>query len=277
MSYASRTRHAPLTAITALFLVVGGISVSNAQSINPSLDDIFQLRLGPFFAHFDTKVNVQGTDFDQDEQLGDNETTFAGFARWRITPKFHLNFGYSQISRDNTATLSAGLPVGGITVPAGTTLSQDYETSSLPVSLSWAFVKNPKTEFGVDAGVNFTKIKNRISVAVPGAPTVTPINDDVSEPLPSIGLFWNQALSEQWMFAGSFRYLGLSLEIGDIDAEFYDAFVGIEWRPWKNVGLGGAYLYSEADGTITSAGTTHGFEYQYDGPFAYIMIGGGVR
>jgi hypothetical protein len=150
--FAKKTKHTRLTAITALFLAVGSASVSNAQSINPSLDDIFQLRLGPFFAHFDTKVNVQGTDFDQDERLGDNETTFAGFARWRITPKFHLNFGYSQISRDNTATLSADLPVGGITVPAGTTLSQDYETSSLPVSLSWAFVKNPKTEFGVDAG-----------------------------------------------------------------------------------------------------------------------------
>lgn len=246
-----------------------------AQSTNPGLDDVFQLRLGPFFANFDTKVTVQGTDFDQGAQLGDNETTFAAFARWRITPKFHLNFGYSQISRDDTTTLSTGTAVGGIMVPAGTALAQDYETSSLPISLAWAFVKNPKTEFGVEAGVNVTTIKNRISITVPGAPTVTPVNDDTTEPLPSIGLFWNQAFSEQWMFTGSFRYLGL--EIGDINADFYDAFAAIEWRPWKNVGLGAAYLYNKADGKITSAGTTHNFEYQYDGPFAYLMIGGGTR
>lgn len=258
-----------------LFAAVGTGSPAYAQSINPTLDDVFQVRLGPFFANFDTKVSVQGTDFDQDSQLGDNMTTFAGFARWRITPKFHLNIGYSQISRDDTTTLSTGIPVGGLTVPAGTVLAQDYETSSLPVGISWAFVKNPKTEFGVDAGVNFTTIKNRVSITVPGTSTVTPINDDVSEPLPSIGLFWNQAFSEQWMLTTSFRYLGL--EIGDIDADIYDAVAGIEWRPWKNVGLGGAYLYNKADGKITSAGMTHNFEYQYDGPFAYLMIGGGSR
>jgi len=248
---------------------------ASAQSINPSLDDVFQARVGPFFANFDTKVGVSGVDYDQDNQLDDNKTTAAVYAMWRITPKLHLKLGYSQISRDDTTTLASGIPVGGINVPAGTVLDQDYETSSLPISLAYAFVKNERTEFGVEAGVSVTTIKNRISITVPGAPTITPVNFDVTEPLPSIGLFWNQAFSPQWMFIGSVGYL--PVEVGGIDADFYSALGGVEWRPLKNAAFGAAYLYTKADGTITDSGSTSAFEYQYDGPFLYLMFGGGGR
>ena len=275
MTHKYSSKSTRLTAyMTSLFIAAVSISAVNAQSINPGLDDIYQLRLGPFFANFETTVDIQGSAFDQ-EQLGDNKTTFAGYAKWRITPKFHLNLGYSQISNDDTTTLNANTPIGGISVPAGTILSQDYETSNLPISLAYAFVKNPNTEFGISAGVNVTSIKNTISISVPGAPTITPINQDITEPMPTIGLFWHQAFSPQWMFAANLAYMGL--EVGGLDGNFYNALLSLEWRPWKNFGIGASYLYNKADGTITSGGTTSAFDYQYDGPFAYLMIGGGVR
>lgn len=275
MTYHHRIKNTRvITQTTLLLLAFSAASLSNAQSINPGLDDTFQLRLGPFFADFETTVNIQGSAFDQ-EQLSDRETTAAGNIRWRITPKFHFNIGYSKIDRDDTTTLNTSMPIGGLTVPAGTSLSQAYETSSLPIMLAYAFVKNPKTEFGVDAGVNITTIKNRVSISVPGTPTLTPINQDVTEPLPTIGLFWNQAFSPKWMFTARFGYMGL--EIGDLDGNFYNAHAAIEWRPWKNVGFGASYLYNAADGDITRGGTTTTFDYQYDGPFVYLMFGGGAN
>ena len=275
MTYKYVGKGAGLTAhITSLLFLITALSTANAQSINPGLDDVLQLRLGPLFADFETTVNIQGSTFDQ-EQLGDQETTVAGYLRWRITPKFHFNIGYSQIERDDTTTLNTNTPIGGLTVPAGTRLDQAYETSSLPITLAYAFVKNPKTEFGVDVGVNVTEIKNRVSISIPGTPTITPINQDVTEPLPTIGLFWHQALSPKWMFTARFGYMGL--KIGDLDGDFYNAHAAVEWRPWKNVGLGASYLITAADGTITSGGTTTTFDYQYDGPFVYLMIGGGTR
>lgn len=263
-----------VTIAVATFGVLATTSSAHAQSINPTLDDVFQLRVGPFFANFDTEVDIQGSPFDQ-EQLDDNKTTAAGFVRWRITPKFHLSLGYSQISSDDTTTLSADTPIGGINVPAGTVLSQDYETSNIPISLAYAFVKNQKTEFGVAAGVNVTTIKNRVSIGVPGAPTLTPIDQDITEPLPTIGLFWHQALSPQWILNAELGYMGL--EVGGLDGNFYNSLLAIEWRPLKNVGFGASYLYNKADGTITSNGITTTFDYQYDGPFAYLMFGGGTR
>ena len=91
MSCKHGSTYASATAVlAALLYVVTTLPIVNAQSINPSLDDIFQLRAGPFFANFETTVDIQDLPFDQ-EQLGDNQTTVAGFIRWRITPKFHLN------------------------------------------------------------------------------------------------------------------------------------------------------------------------------------------
>lgn len=45
----------------------------------------------------------------------------------------------------------------------------------------------------------------------------------------------------------------------------------------KNVDFGAAYMYNKADGTITEGGNSTTFDYQYDGPFAYLMFGGGAR
>lgn len=260
----------------ALLLVAATLSLPvQAQSINPTLDDVFSVRLGPFFTNFNTKVSVGGTDFDQERFLDDNTTTVAAYATWRITPKFRLNLGYSDISRDDSRTLSSGLPIGGITVPAGTVVATNYGTKQLPIALGYAFVKTDRTEFGVQAGVSITTIENSISISVPGVPAITPVNQDVTEPLPTIGLFWNQALSPQWAISARLGYLGL--KIGDIDADFWDGLAAIEWRPAKNFGLGAAYLYTSADGTINSNSVAQDFDYEYSGPFVYLTIGGGGR
>jgi len=264
-----------LTSTALMSILLGMATPVQAESLNPNLDDKFQARIGAFFVNFDTKVNVSGVDFDLDDQLGDSKTTAALFVKWRITPKLHLGFGYSQISRDKSTTLTSGIPVGGLNVLGGTVLSQDYETSSLPILLGYSFIKNDRTEFGVEAGVALTKLKERINITVPGGRTLTPVNFDASEALPTIGLFWNQALSPEWMLVGNFGYL--PVEVGDIDATFYSAFASIEWRHWKNVGIGAAYSYIKADGEVTDGGVIHSFEYQYDGPFLYVMFGGGSR
>jgi hypothetical protein len=123
--------------------------------------------------------------------------------------------------------------------------------------------------------LSLTTIENRVSISVPGAPTITPIDQDITEPLPTIGLFWHQAFSPQWMLMVNAGYMGL--EVGGLDGDFYSALASIEWRPLKNVGFGAAYMYQQADGTITSEGISTTFDYQYDGPFAYVMFGGGTR
>ena len=248
---------------------------AHAQSINPGLDDAFQLRLGPFFANVDTKFTVADQEFTQEDAFSDNETTLGIYALWRITPKLHLSFGYSEISRDSDVTTQVSEAIGGIDAPPGTQLIQSYKTASLPIALEYAFVKNPKTEFGLTAGVTLTTIQNDLTITVPGAPPIQAIDDDVSEPLPAIGLFWNQALSPQFMFKLSGRYMGL--QVGDIDADIYEANAAVEWRPAKNFGVGASYLYNKADGVLESAGTSQAFSYEYAGPFVYLMLGFGKK
>jgi len=125
-----------------------------------------------------TIVDILDSPFARKE-LGGQETTVAAFLKWRITPKFHFNFGYSGISRDDSATLDSDLTIGDLTVPAGTGFFQSSETSSLPITMAYAFVKNPNTELGADIGINVTSIKNRIDFRVPGVSTVTLIDQSI--------------------------------------------------------------------------------------------------
>ena len=260
----------------ALMLVAVTLSLPlHAQSINPTLDDVFSVRLGPFFTNFNTKVSVGGSDFDEERFLDDNTTTVGAFATWRITPKFHFNIGYSDISRDDSTTLAAGLPIGGITVPAGSVVGSSYATQQLPISIVYSFVKNDRTECVFHAGVSITTIENSIRITAPGTHTIKLVKKHVTEPLPTIGVFWNQAFSPQWSIHAQFGYLGL--EVGDINADFWNGLAALEWRPAKNFGLGGAYLYNSASGTTTSTSGAQDFDYEYSGPFVYLVIGGGGR
>ncbi len=268
-------KNAPIIAqIATLFIFFFTTCFANAQSINPSLDDKFQLRLGPFLADFETNIDILDSPFAR-KQFGGQETTVAAFSKWRITPKFHFNLGYSGISREGSNTLDSDLTIGSLTVPAGTGFFQSSETSSLPITLAYAFVKNPKTEFGADVGISVTSIKNRIDFTVPDVSTITLIDQSITEPLPTIGLFWNQAFSSKWMLAARFGYTGI--EIGGLDGNFYGAHVNIEFRPWSHVGIGASYLYNSADGVISSDGVVTEFDYQYSGPFMYLQFGWGAQ
>lgn len=128
-----------------------------------------------------------------------------------------------------------------------------------------------KYEFGVDLGINITSVKESFRATIPGVGPVGLTTLDVTEPLPTVGLFYNYALSEKWYLtsrAGLFAF-----DIGDIDGTIYDIFGGIEFRPWEHVGFGAAYTYTSADLTITESGVKTNIEYDYNGPLLYIVVG----
>jgi hypothetical protein len=64
---------------------------------------------------------------------------------------------------------------------------------------------------------------------------------------------------------------------------FLTSFVGIlverlGYRPFKNVGLGVAYTYDDADVTLKDDPTQRNFTYTTQGAFAYLVFGfGSIR
>jgi opacity protein-like surface antigen len=119
---------------------------AQAASTNPTLHDKISFRAGAFISDIDTSVTIAGAfisdidtsvtingeKFDFEEVLDDSVTTGAITALWRVTNKLRLNFGYWAVNRDESESLGQSESIGGINVPAGTTLGASFDTSYLP-------------------------------------------------------------------------------------------------------------------------------------------------
>ena len=250
-------------------LVIAGSAC--AQSRNPALDETVTLKLGPLWASLDATVKAFGQDLKVDENIDASDVDFSAYGLWRITPQWRLEASYSGIDKSAGDTLDSSVKLGPLTIPAGVSLAGSLETSVLRLAVGYAFLRSESYEFGVDLGINITSVKESFRATIPGVAPVGLTTLDVTEPLPTVGLFYNYAFSEKWYLtsrAGLFAF-----DIGDIDGTIFDVFGGIEYRPWEHVGFGAAYTYTSADLTITESGVKTDIEYDYNGPLLYVVVG----
>lgn len=256
-----------------------GLLTATAQASpnNPGLNDRVSLSFGPFFPAIDTKVKVGNQEQVFEDYLDDTATTGAIAAVWRISRHFRLNFGYWAVNRDTSEALDRNVNIGGITVPAGTSIGASFDTSQLKASLGWTFVKSDTTEFGADLGIVGLSLKSELGASVPGVGNASFTAFDETYPLPTLGVYWNQAFSPVWSFKA--RLAGIGLELGeDFEGSVIDASAAIEARPWQSFGLGVAYLYNDANATLKDVGPAEGIdvEWNYSGPFVYLTLGIGA-
>jgi hypothetical protein len=251
-----------------------GDSIVNEASVNPSLYDRIQFRIGPFFANWNSTVEVGGQDFDLDDRLGDSDIVveIGGFAR--ITNRIRFNFNYWGSNREDTEIIGAPTPVGPFVLPPGTQFEQDYETSTIRGGLGWAFVSSDTAEVGIDVGLSQLTIRNNLTGRLPDAPPLALVDVDSTELMGTLGLFAQYAISPRWSIAG--RAGAFGFDLGDIDGTIYSAEARLEYRPLKNIGLGVAYNYDDADVTLKGGDVNRNFTYTTKGIFAYLSFGFGV-
>ncbi len=250
---------------TAVSLVLLSAS-AQAASTNPTLHDQFSIRAGGFNANIDTSVTIDGEKFNFEDVLDDNVSTGNIQALWRVTNKLRINFGFWSVERDESDVPGTG----------GATAGASFDTSYLSAAVGYSFIRSDTSEFGVDLGGRRIIKKSELGATVPGAGNISFTAFDNSYLLPTIGLYFNQALSPKWSIAG--RFGGVGLDLGDdFKGSVIEANAAIEFRPWQNFGLGLAYMYNSADATLNNVGRGNGLdlEWEFQGPVAYLTLGFG--
>jgi len=249
---------------------------AQAAPINQTLNDRLAFRIGPFFPSIDTSVAIGGQKQSFEDYLDDTATTGAIEGAWRISKHFRLNFGYWAVNRDSSDSLDHSTPIGPINVPAGTTIAASFDSSLASAALGWTFVVTDTTEFGVSLGLSALSLKSELGASVPGLGNACFTAFDETYPLPTLGVYINQALSPKWSLTGKFGGIGLSIG-DDFDGTVIEAMGAVEFRPWQNVGFVLAYVYNDADATLNNVIDDSGVEveWNYQGPFAYLTLGFG--
>jgi len=260
---------------TAAAISIGLMSGTvHAAPENPTLNDRFAVRMGPFFASMDTKVKIGNEEQTFEDYLDDSKTTAAIQGIWRISKHFRLNFGYWAVDRETSESSDQNHNIGGITIPAGSSIGATFESSLANAALGWSFVANDTTDFGVELGIAALSLKSELGASVAGVGNVSFTAFDETYPLPTLGVYLTQSLSPKWSIAGNLN--GIGLEIGDdFKGNIINASGAVEFRPWKNVGLGLAYLYSSADAELKNVSDGLNVDWTYQGPFAFVTLGFG--
>ncbi len=239
----------------------------------PNMYRRFELSLGAaVYDNFDTTMQVEsdvgvGAIIDLEDLLGvdDNDTVFRADAVYRFSPRHRINFTYYDIGRSGSKAISDDLVIGNVTIPAGSTVDTEFDTTVLKLAYQYSFVADYRTSIGATIGLHTMTLDTNFSSQVGSIEETF----KVTAPLPVIGLQAEYALSHTWKLLASAEVF--QIELGQFGGFLADNRLSLENNLFKNVGWGIGYngftldAHMDGDDDLTAE-----VEYGFQGLMIYL-------
>lgn len=239
---------------------------------HPVLQDRWTFHLGVYSPKVNTTFRLNGTggqlgtEVNAEEDLGLRERNDmpAFLASVRLGERWKLEFEYLSLERENAHTLSRTINWGDNTYTIGGTVNSSFNTDIYRLSIGYSFVKDAQKEFGAVLGLHATDILARINAAAVGAE-----EGDVLAPLPTIGFYGAYAPTPRWLVSG--RVDVFSLKYEEFDGRLINTTLGVDYRFWRNLGVGAAWRYIDYDLSVTASRLNGAVDYRFSGPLLYLV------
>jgi len=248
------------------------------------LSDRFTLNLGSFITTINTNASASGDVSDEEVDLEDDLGLvpdigeFRLYGKYRFARKHALTFGYWATKRTAESTLERDIEWHDVVYPASVTLRTESGYDNIKLGYRYSFVNNGTVDFGASAGFSVLQF----DIALEGEARVTTPEGDVSTeqrreesdliaPVPVVGLDVEWTLRPRLFLRGGVEFFKANYQ--EYTGELLDGVVGLDWFPWKHVGLGAAYNY--VDVKVTREGDLVdeiSVNYKYDGAFVYLRL-----
>ena len=235
----------------------------------------FDLRISAFQDSISTKVardtsdGVPGFETDIEEFLGaaDEKTVLLVDATVRLGHYHRLDFGYFELGRNSTTTLTGDLAFGDELFPAGAIVGTRVDARIFRAGYSYSLIRDAQKELGVMAGVHFADFEVSISSDVSGQTERT----SAGTPLPVIG-------AHAAIFLGDKTTLGAKLQIFRTDFDRYEgslnyATLDIQHRVADAISVGLGYSYYGMKLSSTESDVNGYLKVRHHGPAAFFTIG----
>lgn len=278
MSYSqTRLRHRAGRAAAFISLALAS-SVTFAQQ-SPALDRV-SIWLGGYRANTDTTIGAS----DKSGQLnGDfNLEKDLGFADHKSVPRARLDFligdsqgfslDYYSVNRSRSKTLSQGISYAGNDYSASATVKGKLDFDFGSAAYRWWFGQGSDV-FGLGLGGAYYRVHTGISgEANVNGDSVGQVssssNDSAWAPMLQLG--WRHAFNDQWRMY--FDAAGVKKNGGRLNGHIVNAALGLEWFPWKNVGLGAEYGYSRIVLHQRKQNYNANLDMKLDGPSLFVRF-----
>ena len=260
-------------------LALAGITVAHTAqaqqagwTTHPVLQDRWTFHLGLYSPKVNTTFRLNGTggligtEVNAEEDLGLRERNDmpAFLASVRLGERWKLEFEYLSLERENSHSLTRTIDWGDNTYTIGASVNSSFNTDIYRLSVGYSFVKDAQKEFGAVLGLHATDILARINAAAVGTE-----EGDVLAPLPTIGFYGAYAPTPRWLISGRVDLFSLKYE--EFDGKLVNTTLGVDYRFWRNLGIGAAWRYIDYDLSVAASRYNGAVDYRFSGPLLYLV------
>jgi hypothetical protein len=240
-----------LLLVVSILALVFSTSLRAEEGANAPLPEKFMIRGGWAYVFGATTTAAVagpalglGTQLDFTNTLGGRNSTdaFRVDALYRFNERHALGFSWYRVGLGGDKSITQQIQVGDNIINAGAQTQSSLSFNIYRLLYNYSFYRNDKVELAVSPGLYM--MKTRFDFAANGtinnvASNTAVVNEEITLPLPSIGLVANYNITPKLQFQS--RYDFFYLHIGNYTGAMFEFYAGLEYRIFKHFAMGAAY------------------------------------
>jgi len=220
----------------------------------PQLPDKLMIRGGWAYV-FGATANVSkggpllgiGTNIDLTNTLGVDSSTdaFRLDGLYRFNDRHAIGLSWYRVGLSGTKSLNEQININDQTIAAGASTTTSLNFNIWRLLYNYSFYRNDKVELGVSPGLYMMQTKfnfaaqGTITSPTTGTFSATSVNEQLTLPLPSIGLVANFNITPKLQFQS--RYDFFYLTINNYTGSMFEFYAGLEYRLLRQFAMGAAF------------------------------------
>jgi hypothetical protein len=254
-----RARHFRMVALLAIF----ASATAGAQEPAP---DKFRLAIGGFnTSRVDSTLSLTGSDAGLGASISPRDTLglevestvlrIEGY--YRFNNEHSLTYAWYSLNSNGSKLIEEEFDWldkdgNSITIPIGAQVNTRFKTEIFKLGYLWSFYRSDKMEVSVGGGLHTTRLTVGVDASVTNPPGSSVENVDSTLPLPVLSLAMNYRVTPK--FGWYVKTEAFALEFDKYSGAYRDSIIGMEYRAWRQLGLGTALSFNslnleEADST----------------------------
>jgi len=258
-------------AVMIITALVGMVSPGSAEE--EQMPDRFMLRLGGYHvSNAETIVRLDannlpvGTYIDFSDTLGgDTSTTvFRADGRYRFNDQHGLIMSWYSLRFKGSKVLEKDIEWNGEVYPINTRVNSEINFDVYKLNYQYSLFHNEKVELGASFGFHIMKTEARLEaegINQSGGQSVT-------TPLPVFGLLGEYNFTPRLSAYYNYQLFFINYE-DKLRGSLQDFLIGLEYRLFRNVGIGAAYNRFALNAKIKGDKSTLYLDANWNGGMLY--------
>jgi hypothetical protein len=188
-----------------------------------------------------------GTNIDLTNTLGVDSSTdaFRLDGLYRFNDRHAVGLSWYRVGLSGDKSLNEQIQINDQTIAAGASTTTSLNFNIWRLLYNYSFYRNDKVELGVSPGLYMMQTKfnfaaqGAITSPTTGTFSATSVNEQLTLPLPSIGLVANFNITPKLQFQS--RYDFFYLTVNNYTGSMFEFYAGLEYRLMKHFAMGAAF------------------------------------